>query len=393
LSDFTPWPNTCLISPPGPILVLREINLAAEHLAPSLAWPLDSILPEAENLAVEYGLPSGSLGPHHLKEVMALVSADVSNPFILARLDDDSKLVMGTGSDAAPVMEDGTEGVDGDEGSEDQIGSMGFDPGSLMGMGSAEEADEDEAEGDASASAADLSLATRAEVKDSISPKAGKEAIEIEELKPEEEDLVKEEYIPVEDAPIAEDEGASGFEEPDTFISMGGDDEVAVVMEQDAVAVAGEADASGSPQAGGPPALEGSTAGEIALAEEAAPSAAETEADGMMDPEAGHMADAEEGAPPFVEGAETAETMDSNAAVEVSHPTGPEDGGPEPGSGSEPLALALPPELEGTLVVPVLGPHKALQVWAGKGRGVDRTGQDRGPSSVRSCVCVRVLPY
>ena len=273
---------------------------------------------------------------------MTLVSGDANYPFKLARLDQDSKLVVEADTGEQP------ESLDNNGGTENQVEQLGFDPGALMGMDSMEVAAEDKPDG--VIHDVDTALAPQAEGDSAPhSPKAGegadvKEDVDLKEE--EEEELVKEE----EDQSVAAaagDEDASGFhksvsDQPES-ISMGDNGET-----EEVAAVFGKEDAlleAGEPEPDVP----------VGVVEEAVSSIIHTEADGIMEDVDDDAVEEQEGADRVMEEVNAEGQQEAEAEVKSE-----EDQAMK--KDSEPLVLSLPADLESALVVPVLGPHKALQV-------------------------------
>ena len=284
---------------------------------------------------------------------MTLVSGDANYPFKLARLDQDSKLVMEADTGERP------ESLDNNGGTENHVEQLGFDPGALMGMDSMEVTAEDKPDG--VSHDVDPALAQQAEGDSAPhSPKAGEGADVKEDVElKEEEELVKEEEDHSVSA-VAEDEDASGFnkyisDQPESM-SMGDNGEVEEVAadfgKEDALLEAGE------PEPDAP----------VGVVEEAVSSIIHTEADGIMEDVDGDVVEEQEGADRVMEEVNAEGQQEAEAEVEAVDPKSEEDQAIK--KDSEPLVLSLPAELEGALVVPVLGPHKALQVgnmpWMGR---------------------------
>ena len=330
------------------------------------------MLPEACRLATEYGLPPGSVGAEELREVMRLLSADGNNPFKLVR-------------EASAMEEVEAGGAEADHpAADDEGGVMMDDTGAI----SAEEA---------AAAAACLSepfelknldapmlAAAQFEGDEQLEEQAGDGDSGVEGMVPKAEDgsgdvaLMKEEvpFALIRPVGFEEPEGREGnaanatdtlpaaaadvglnddpmdAEAPADFIPL---EEVQVPKKEEEEKEGTELEEKKEGQQGltdnrasGGAGKEG--AGDtVVCGAEPEPQVVE----GELCPD--HATIAAEVAPEHAEGPLPEEGVPSSPIVQPSSVDGAEEA-------QQQHSLCLPPELEGMLVVPVLGPHKDLQV-------------------------------
>ena len=326
------------------------------------------MLPEACRLATEYGLPPGSVGAEELREVMRLLSADGNNPFKLVR-------------EASAMEEVEAGGAEADHPAADDEGVVMMDD---TGAISAEEA---------AAAAACLSepyelkdlAAAQFEGDEHLEEQAGDGDSGVEGVIPKAEDGSGDVELMKEEVPFALIRPV-GFAEPE-----GREGNSADAADTLPAAAAADKDLNDDPMdAEAPDDFIPLEAVQVPKKEEEEKEGAELEEkkegqQGLTDNGANRGAGKEgagdtvvcgaEPEPQVVEGELCPDHATIAAEVAPEHAEGPL---PEEGVTSSPIAqpaladgveeaqqqhsLCLPPELEGMLVVPVLGPHKDLQV-------------------------------